>query len=614
MKKNFKYAILSVIALVGAVNLTSCSSSDDVVENPNFNPETNAVKTQFTISVTGKAGSETRMGQDIVQGQTTPVFRGLDQMVLIPYGAVDDNDVDGARLAANITLNVAGGTANTLPSFFKANSNSYVYSDVDIPLGTYGFLFYGKAIDETAGTLITNAADKFTYGYLTPSALTGEKETFSFSLASTVGTSTSSKAGPLLEYVKNIAAATGWYNAENAAIQDLYANFVKMKAGSSSSIRAALEDLYESLMNNQDAVSEAVCTAILTNASYSPTPDVETGYKLTLSASLSGYPADINLPDGAVALVWSDDEPAVPSWQTAAQTDPSGGEWNTGTQNFTALDKYVFPPSLYYRANSPVLVSMKKESDNYGTKTWDQITNASTGLYKDGDNVNNKTQSVAIKEQIQYAVAQLESTIKIASATLKDRFGEEVKIGTEDTDDGTIKVTGLLIGGQQNVDWEFLPLDGSSIYTIYDKEIPSSNVISGTESLIKNYTLALESDDQPVYVAIEFENNAKDFSGIDGLVAKGSKFYLVGALDPEEGTGSSVGKVFVQDYKTTATFTIKENAVKSSGSGTPADPDIYPDGLGSAYNTIPDLRTPKMELGLSVNLTWQTGLDFDVDL
>ncbi|MBO7045880.1 MAG: hypothetical protein J6W38_05950 [Prevotella sp.] len=646
MKKNFVYAILSAIALSGAAGFAGCSSSDEIIDNPNYNPETNSVKTQFTISVTKEAGSATRMSEATVQGQATPVFRGLDQMVLIPYGKVTSNDVDDNRIGAGITLNVSGGIANTLPAFSNTNSNSYVYSDVNIPLKTYGFLFYGKAIDATAGTLITSPAEMFTYGYLTPSNLAGEKAYFSFSLkpihAETSSSTTSAIAGPLLEYVKDIAAATGWANATNPSIKGLYTDFIKMKAGSSASIRAALEDLYESLMNNTDAVSTAVITAIETKAKYSSTAN-DKGEKLVFKVSktidatngidepVGGYPADINLPDGAVALTWSGgsgDTPAVPSWQETDNTAaPSAGTWNTGTANFTGLNKYVFPASLYYRANSPVVVSNNKQETNYGTQTWAAITNTSSGLYKDGNFVTSRTQSVAIVEPIQYAVAQLKSNISIETATLKDKYGDDVKIGPTTTagNDGTFKVTGILIGGQKDVDWQFLP-SGTTTYTIYDNAIPSSNEISGTTSTVTNYTLALENTaDEIVYIAIEFENNAKDFMGKDGLVAKGTKFYLVGKLQPSLGSGYASGtkdKVFKQDYVTTANFTIITNDGETgnsanyprTGTGTPDDPYIYPGGLGAAYNVIPDLRTPLMELGLSVDLGWTEGITFNVDL
>ena len=55
-----------------------------------------------------------------------------------------------------------------------------------------------------------------------------------------------------------------------------------------------------------------------------------------------------------------------------------------------------------------------------------------------------------------------------------------------------------------------------------------------------------------------------------------------------------VTRVFIQDYTTKANFTINS--------------------LKNAYVTIPDLRASKLQLGLSVDLTWQSGLIFNVDI
>lgn len=60
MKKNFKYAFMSAIAFAGAVSFSACQSSDEIVDNPNYNPETNAVKTEFAINI-NHPGSHTRM-------------------------------------------------------------------------------------------------------------------------------------------------------------------------------------------------------------------------------------------------------------------------------------------------------------------------------------------------------------------------------------------------------------------------------------------------------------------------------------------------------------------------------------------------------------------------
>ena len=235
MKKNFKYAILSAIALVGAVNLTSCSSSDDLDANPTFDGE--SVKTQFTISFPNNVVSSTRQSAATVQAaQTVASFRGFDNMVLIPYGAVYSSDVSGNRLiASSIVLKPETGDNNTMPAASLAidetNSkypNSYVYSDVKIPLGTSGFLFYGKAPD--SGT------ENYVNGALTaaPTGLTGEKGGFSFSLVPTQSGSDVSTA--LLNYINAVAAATGWATSTNEGLKGLYNNFITLKAGSSRSV------------------------------------------------------------------------------------------------------------------------------------------------------------------------------------------------------------------------------------------------------------------------------------------------------------------------------------------------------------------------------------------
>ena len=79
------------------------------------------------------------------------------------------------------------------------------------------------------------------------------------------------------------------------------------------------------------------------------------------------------------------------------------------------------------------------------------------------------------------------------------------------------------------------------------------------------------------------------------MVPKNGKFYLVGKLDKAATTGvtntKNVNHIFVQDHTTVANFTIKD--------------------LKDAYNTIPDLRSTSVSVGLAVNLTWEDGIVFD---
>lgn len=105
-------------------------------------------------------------------------------------------------------------------------------------------------------------------------------------------------------------------------------------------------------------------------------------------------------------------------------------------------------------------------------------------------------------------------------------------------------------------------------------------------------------------------NSNQEFTGVDGVVAKGEKFYLIAELDPESTAAGTIAwasvsddlrfpmkgttRVFIQDFKTKAVFNIKS--------------------LKNAYVTIPDLRSTTLKLGLSVDLTWQTGLNFEVPI
>ena len=57
----FKFSLLTTTVLVSAVTFTACSSNDDdTVNNPNYDPATNAVKTEFVINVT-QPGERSRM-------------------------------------------------------------------------------------------------------------------------------------------------------------------------------------------------------------------------------------------------------------------------------------------------------------------------------------------------------------------------------------------------------------------------------------------------------------------------------------------------------------------------------------------------------------------------
>ena len=655
MKKNLVYAMMSAIALTSAVSFTACSSDDAVVENnPTYDGST--VKTQFSISFPENVAS-TRMTSDIVQeAQSVAKFRGMDGIVLIPYSNATNRD---ARLGGNITLGAgkmvkpnASNGANAIPNGqLLANSNAVLYNDVTIPVGTAGFLFYGEAAASENGT-------EFTDGRLTATGLDGESSGISFTPTPILGWKTGENVDPftpneptmtignaLAAYVSSIAAASyddgteetaddvqyiwakcanqtnsgqPWYNAGLGA---MYTAFTSMKAGASGYVQTVVQDLYSSIKDNTDKVSVAIKAAIL-NSTYAS--DAGSG-TLTFTPAISGYPANLNMPEGAAALTWSSPNANEPKVATAVGGSNFGHsvEAPATAMNVVNMTNIVYPASLYYYVNSTIKTSNTSKAGYYdGSLPWtkeegDDILDK----YTDGTSVQPSTRSVAIEKPIQYAVGRLDVTVKkLKESKYYDRKGEEVIIPT----DG-FELTGVLIGGQKAVNYEFTPTGttptGTTEYTIYDNvmntEGSHEKVVKANQDAGINYTLALETaKNQAVYVALEFQNNSdQDFQGYDGIVKKGGKFYMIAQLNPEanvadhvSGVASTGNKVFKQDFKTIANFTIGAGTADANNDGT----SDTPAGFANAYTTIPDLRTPKLELGFSVDLTWQAGIQFDV--
>lgn len=605
---------MGAMALATPLFLSSCSSSDDIADNPG-NTTGEAVKTSFTLSVGLPGGSSsnakpsTRMTDATAQAQETPSFRGMDNMTLIPFNTGAAITTSDSR-AGSTNINLPNTTANTLlTNQITSTGNAHVYTDVSVPVGVKSFLFYGKAIDATAGTDASEAADMFKYGSLTKAGLSaGAPSGISFTPKQIYESgAVDGKASALATYLTTIAGSSYENTADSktykwsevapdaqgqgSALQTLYKNFTSLTAGSSASVQDAVQELYTSLnsllQGNQTAVNNGIINKIIENIKTGAT--VGTDGKLSLNSDYIGFPANINLPDGAVTVKCT-------NGTFAAQTSATYA--TSGTQ-VAALSDYVYPANLWYRANTLIKTSDKVLTDKYKDGTaWDAILQN-----YDGDGVvRNSTASIALKDQIQYAVGRLKMTVKVANGTLYDGNGETVNVPT-----GGFPVSAVLIGDQRKVDFQFAPANKTDKqYTIYDKELTGINATTGGSTA--NNTLVLETPaDENVNVLLELTNNTgKRFKGKNGYIPAGAKFYLLGTLTPNKGTNydaTKLNQVFKQDYVTTANFTIVTN-----------DGDGHDKGLGAAYNVIPDLRTPALSIGLSVDLTWQTGLTFDVNM
>lgn len=600
--KNFAYGAAAL--LVGVVGLTGCSSDDELTNvNPTYDGE--SVKTQFAINipVAGKQG--TRVSQAIVQGQAQPIFRGMTNIRLVPFKST-------ASFASTTPLTDVEpiGLQNIAEQGLQTNGNYKVYNDVDIEVGVNRFLFYGEAIATTGG----NKAN----GSIIPSyEVSGWPKTtladVNFDLRRILvdNGSVSSTQKSLTDMLVAIASVkttdgTGdhlWSDETGNDLANYYARFISLKAGSSNSIKAALADLYSAMKSDKVADNNSLKAAICSKIEeyFTPGTPVEGLYPdfAFKDNNIAQFPGNVGLPDGSMQLAGN---------ATFAYTTPSAGTTSGNIIEQTAYNNYAYPASLFYWDDTDIKCQDAALTD--GTTYTGSITdwNSILNLYTNNKtSVDASTRSIALVKPINYAVANLNLYARFADQYIYDNGDNYTPIGASQAvgqiavpvgADG-FSLTGILIGDQKKVGYDFKPLTASTAWTIYDSSTDGAKVkksadYDGTPTA---YSLALEtagtenSPYEKVRFALELVNESgAAFTGKDGIVPAGGKFYLVGELE----ANNDHKKVFEQDHKTIARVTINS--------------------LKSAYNCIPDLRAPRLELGLSVDLTWQQGLVYDVTI
>ena len=585
--KKIKDMVLSgAVALMGVASLTACSSDENVVDNnPTFDGKN--VKTQFAINIP-RAASQTRMTAANTQNNSN--FLGMEDVLLIPFPDNAKNVVASSAITSKINLSDIPGNE------LSKDQSSKVYSDVSVPTGTKSFLFYAVA---PYGAESSTYDEKFAKGTLNFTS-GNNVSNISANLRAINSTNVYGDAQftKLLEVLNDVAAAEyedgkAWSSITANDAKTLYNDFITLKTGSAAGIRSALEKLYNTVENYKTAyptLTNNIRTAITEGGVFSVSQGAAYPYQLEYSLETDAekwYPRNLGLPDGAVSITFNN---------TVFSSNSS-----SSLIGLTGLDaaSICYPASLYYYANTDIRTSDNEFNDWPKTTTDWSTAGKWTGTW--GGEVSSTTRTIALINNIQYGVASLKLTVKCAAAKLEDNpdanGSKAISVPT-----AGFPVTGVLIGGQPvKVGYNFEPQvadENDFNKTVYDRDVnikAKYNAEGGT-----NYTLVLPNkftNHQKVNIAIELENNTgMDFRGKDGIIPAGDHFYLVGILDPAapNATVSGVNDVFLSDYQTTATLTISS--------------------LKNAYNTIPDLRSTKMQLGLSVDLEWTPGLQFDINL
>lgn len=682
MKKLQDILFSSALVVAAGASMASCSSSDDIAEapvNPSFDGEN--VKTQFAINIaTPVTQNKTRM-TDVNTQNNNSNFLGMNEIRLIPLTISGNINVtpasgeSGSSRSNDIAINQVISLKSLTTEDISSTQSSKIYTDVNIPVGTNRFLFYGVG---PMGD--TEASNKFKKGHLTfPTVETIDNiSDINYNLTPILGTTNMDTEKNAFAAYLNAVANTSveiegttyrWSECKengtetgkitSASLKALYVNFTASptngaRAGSANAIKYLMQDLYnvcasisdekdengaktkaaqlaEKIMKNIKDPNLASNNVIKFTASDGSTSPI--AYTLEWESNVTdnykNFPTYYNLPEGSVQLTYTD----------------TGFSYSNNTQIGTTTDlkfdasKVYYPSALTYFVSTPARATTK-ELGNTEWKTtvneWDGAWDSSNGEYKDWTMVVNSTsRTVALQYNVNYGVACLKTSVRCKeNVTALEDNAQKFKTAETGSNNmitipsGGFLVKGILIGGQPSkVDWDFINTSNHDA-VIYDN-IAKANATGSDEAYIgaksseqystANYTLVFDNysngansnNEEDVYVALEVENNSgQEFYGVDGKVGIGQKFYLVAQLKPNDSTASGsivwpedgkadfpakkITRVFIQDHITEAKFTINS--------------------LKYAYVTIPDLRATKMQLGLSVDLSWKNGLTFDVPI
>lgn len=562
-----KSSLVIVIMLSAWLLMAGCNADEGLQQ------ESKPVVVDLALTVSNANQLTTRMTGTNVQADGN--YRGLTVSRIVPFNVHGKITVDDTPTWYQISA---------LRTDYLRTDHFYLYKNCMIMEGAASFLTYGRA---PKGSL-TKAANG---SIIETFPLAMDPQHIRFSLEPISQRVVHSTATSLADYMTSIATAKGnniaWKDAPSNVLKTMFLNFVNQTEavtggnvlpGSSANIYTYTQNLKAVLngltLTNGDDI--AIRTAIIDKID-------------TYNTNWDGFPASLGLPDGAAAIRWNGTS-FTPQISYTSLADING------------IDRFTYPAEIYYYGNSRIATSnidgRQQIYDDESNKKWYQVL-TSGYEYQDNAAVTHNTRSVAIKEPLQYGVARLQVKLLPTTSTLKDAKNNSVTI-MEKT---SFPLTGIIVGGQMPVGFDFAPTTSYPVYSetdivyVYDNQV-KTNGISGDEyfylSAYENpkmtNTLVLQSYDHKIVpIVLEFINNSdKDFVGLDGIVYRGTKFYLVALIDPATKSGDPLtqirDRVFTQDYTTTLNMKVT--------------------GLSKAYNVVPNLLSSRLELGIELVSQW----------
>lgn len=561
-----KSSLVIVIMLSAWLLMVGCNADEGLQQ------ESKPVVVDLALTVSNAPQLTTRMTGTNVQADGN--YRGLTVSRIVPFNVHGKITVDDTPTWYQISA---------LRTDYLRTDHFYLYKNCMIMEGAASFLTYGRA---PKGSL-TKAANG---SIIETFPLAMDPQHIRFSLEPISQRVVHSTATSLADYMTSIATAKGnniaWKDAPSNVLKTMFLNFVNQTEavtggnvlpGSSANIKAYTLEL-KRLLNNLTLTGEvdiAIRKAIIEKIE-------------TYDNAWDGFPASLGLPDGAAAIRWNGTS-FTPQISYTSLADING------------IDRFTYPAEIYYYGNSRIVTSnidgRQQIYDDVSNQKWYQVLTRYE--YQDNAAVTHNTRSVAIKDPLQYGVARLQVKLIKTASTLEDAKGADIPVGAT-----SFPLTSIIVGGQMPVGFDFAPTTSYPVYSetdivyVYDNQVktngPSGNeyfyLSSAADATQMTNTLVLQSYDHKVVpVVLEFINNSGyDFEGLDGTVLKGTKFYLVALIDPATKSGDPLtqirDRVFTQDYTTTLNMKVT--------------------GLAKAYNVVPNLLSPRLELGIELVSQW----------
>ena len=429
MKKYFFYAMMSAIALTGAVGISSCSSSDEATAdvNPTYDPATGTVTAQFVLNIASdtKSNNSTRSSATTVQAGGEN-FRGIDNTLLFAFKTSGKGFVDATIAGAAAANRYDLGTVAAANSLDNDGSNSHRILELAMPTGTDAMLFYGKAIksstdkDEEVGkvtyTIPASTATGFSFALNNRVAGNSNKYEHAAQILAAImtkivnvsGTYTVVKAnypswpgsdGDVLtstwKEMNPDAKPAGQGRTLSPLEEILYKAFKtlttygtnELRGGSANAIHTTVKDLYSVTIKVANATPTSPYEELAKHLAQQINTQITNYFTSSETEAVIGFKGADGIKT-AMGTSWNND------WNDVVSTDISGFpvtfnlpegaaqlDYTASTNTFshkhpgsslldkstsTNPDAYTFPAELMYYCNSGVRTSNKEKTSSSG--------------------------------------------------------------------------------------------------------------------------------------------------------------------------------------------------------------------------------------------------------